>query len=389
MTLLTGLIVISGITALVFSEGALRLYQYLGEQKVLGITPSRTTITWQDHPIIGKVLLTPNTKGWFVTPSREYYSYIQANSEGFNDFDHSILKPDKVYRILFLGDSFVASLQTPLQQTFFKQVERTLNEQHLDKKIEVLAMGLGDSGSAQQFLALREIGIKYKPDLVIQMFLTANDLKNNYPNLQKDPYRPYFEASEDGTLKLIPHFRYSERKNALWKDFFKNLRLVELFLQVRQKYLEYKTNYTLDYPIDYHVYNRNYNEDYQKAWEITQKLILETKALTENAGGKYLLVPLANNEQINKDVWLTLQQTYPNLARADLDLEKPDNLIMGFCKDKEIDCLEMLPVFKDFAASNPSSPTHYHFDGHWNQVGTNLTGEFLSKNLYKLYFSNK
>ncbi len=54
-------------------------------------------------------------------------------------------------------------------------------------------MGRGNTGRAQQYLMLKEYGLKYKPDLVIQMFLTANDVKNNSPVLQNDPYLPYFE----------------------------------------------------------------------------------------------------------------------------------------------------------------------------------------------------
>lgn len=389
---LTLLILFGLIFALLLSEFLLRIYYYLGENQLLGLKPSRTTLKWIDYPRVGKVLFDPNSQGWFVTPSKEYYNFIKINSQGFYDSEHSFNKPEGVYRILFLGDSFVASVQTPLQQTFFKQVEKTLKRFN-DKKNEVIALGMGDTGTAQQLIALQEIGLKYQPDLVIHMFLTANDIKNNSPTLQKDPYRSYLIATKvdnykqslkfslSSNYKLLPPQRYSERSNSKLKEKVKKLRIVELFLQTRQKYLEYKTNKLLDYPVDYHVYDKNYSKDYEEAWNITQKLIIESKRLVEESGGKYILVTLANNEQVNKDIWDGLKKTYPKLAEANLDLEKPDKIIKQFCEENQIGCLQMLPHFKEYVSRNPTTPTHYRFDGHWNQIGTDLVAKFLNSKI--------
>lgn len=365
------------ILTLLIAEILLRIYYYLGEKQLFGIKPARTTLEWIDHPKIGKVLLKPNSSGWFVTPSKEYYSFIKVNSQGFYDFEHSFEKPPDVIRVIFLGDSFVASIQTPLDRTFFKQVEKTLSSIYKNKKIEVIALGMGDTGSAQQLIALEEIGLKYSPDIVIQMFLTANDVKNNSPTLQKDPSRPYFVATPSGELKLLPHKKYSERNNSEIKEKIKDLIIVELFLQARQRFLEYKTNNSLDYPIDYHVYDVNPDKNYLEAWDITKKLILKTKEITEISNSKYVLVTLANNEQVNQSLWSELKRIYRNLAKANLDLEKPDKMILQFCLENNITCLQLLPEFQKFAINNPNTPTHYQLDGHWNQVGTDLVARYL------------
>ncbi|WP_337904911.1 hypothetical protein, partial [Mesomycoplasma ovipneumoniae] len=181
-----------------------------------------------------------------------------------------------------------------------------------------------------------------------------------------------YVLTSKGELALLPHAIYSERHNSGFKNFVKNLRLVDIFLQLRQKYFEYKNNKALDYPIDYHVYDKKYSKDYEDAWQETKKIIIMTKQLTEQNGGKYILITLANNEQVNRNVWNGLIKTYPGLKKADLDLNEPDRNMIEFCGDNNIECYEMLSTFKEFIEKNPSVQTHYFNDGHFNQIGTNV-----------------
>lgn len=365
------------ILGLLILEATLRFYQFLGENSILGIKPYKTTLKWIENPRIGKVFFAPNKKGWFVTPSREYRSFIHINSLGFNDDEHSVNKPANTFRILFLGDSFVASVQTPRDKTFFKQIEKQLNQESKSKKFETIALGLGDTGTAQQFLALKEIGLKFKPDLVVHMFLTANDIKNNSPTLMQDPYRPYFTLDSKGNLKLLPHQQYSKRPGADIKDLIKKSYLVELLLFFRQNIQERNKNTSSDYPIDYHVYDKKLNKDYADAWNITQMIILESRNLVEKNDGKYILVTSANNEQVNKSLWEELKKTYPKMSQANMDLKNPDKLILGFCKKEKLNCIQLLPGFEKFIKKNPNTSTHYRVDGHWNQIGTDTAAKSL------------
>lgn len=371
------LVFLSLLIGLLSLEGGLRFFQFLGENSIFGIKPYKTTLKWIENPKIGKVFFAPNQKGWFVTPYKEYFNIIKTNSAGFNDSEHAINKPKRTYRILFLGDSFVASVQTPMEKTFFKQIEKRLNKNSKGLKYEVIALGMGDTGTAQQYLTLQEIGIKYKPDLVIHMFLTANDIKNNSFNLMQDPYRPYFNLDKKGEIKLQPHLQYSKRGNSKIKDTVKEIYLVELLLSIRQNVQEREKNSSLDYPVDYHVYDKQYSKDYKGSWEVTKKLIVATKNLTEKNNSIYTLVTLANNEQVNKNVWEELKKTYPKMQNENLDLKKPDKLISEFCNKNQVNCLHLLPDFEKFVDNNPNARTHYKIDGHWNQIGTNIAAETL------------
>lgn len=350
---------------------------------VLGITLSvlilelilrfqpRTTLKFYDNNIYGSAYI-PSQSGWFVPATKEYKVWVEINSHGWPDVEHSYEKPEGIYRIVILGDSFVENTQMPFEKRFFRQLQ-----ENLGGKYEVIATGRGNTGTAQQYLILKNYSLKYKPDLVIQMFLTANDIKNNSPELQKDPYLPYFEIDGNGNLKEVPHRKRSERTLSNLKETLKNLRIVEVLLSVRQRYLEEKGASQIGYPIDYHIYDRQYSSEYQKAWEVTKKLILESKSEAEKSGAQYIFISLPNNEQVNSKVQEALFKKYPKAKEANLDFEKPDRILSEFCTENEIKCYFMLPYFKEFVKNNPNTTTHNFYEGHWDQTGVDLATKFL------------
>jgi hypothetical protein len=353
------------IVSLLFVELSLRIF-----------SPPEATLKFYDNPLFGSALV-PNQKELFVSETNEYSSEVQVNSQGWTDVEHNFDKLKGVYRILILGDSFVENFQVPFEKRFFRQLQKKLGN-----KFEVIAMGRGNTGTAQQYLMLKEYGLKYKPDLVIQMFLTANDVKNNSPVLQNDPYLPYFEINENGDLRKIPQIKRSDRKLSSLKEILKKLRLTKAILSLRQKYLERKAiNLSGGYPVDYHIYDSNYSTDYQKAWEITKKLIAETKKLTEESNAKYIFVTLANNEQVSSKVQEEIFYKYPNLKKSNPDFERPDTILKYFSEEGNITYWQMLPYYQNYAKNNPNTPMHFFFDGHWNETGTNLAADFLFENL--------
>lgn len=378
------IIILGSFLGLLVIESLLRGIEFLGQNQLLGLKPMRTSLVWVEDPQIGKFLLSPNSSGWFVTPTKEYFNFVKTNNEGFYDSEHAATKPNDTYRILFLGDSFVASLQTLLNDTFFKKLERQLNNLGFKKRIEIISMGLGDTGTAEQYIALKLLGLKYKPDLVIQMFLTANDFKNNSPVLQNDPYRPYFLIGKDGSLLEIPHLKRKDQKFYQIKEFIKQIRLVEFYLFARQ-------NLSASSSADHQIYDEYYNKDLADSVLITEKLILATKDLVEKQNSKYIVTVLANNEQVNMTAWNQFKQIYHGLEMAKVNLEKPDNLVKKICQNNNLNCFFMLPFFKNFIQNNSQMKTHYLKDGHWNQTGTNLAADFLTESLliyFKQYETN-
>lgn len=146
------------------------------------------------------------TCGWLA---REYYQYngemkdqkgvsypleITFDNFGFRRWGN----PDVANRkkVLFLGDSYTAAIQTSDDRLFYKLLGDSLN-------IEVFAYGAAGFSNVQEYLTLTRYFDEVKPDLVVWQ-LCSNDFIDNYWALEEQAgyrvgvRRPYM--LEDGSL---------------------------------------------------------------------------------------------------------------------------------------------------------------------------------------------
>ena len=80
-----------------------------------------------------------------------YLNRVKWNQTGYFDHDYSVIKPADVYRVVFIGDSYVESVQVPLKSTFHKLTEDAANMSGFtlnNQRYEIIA--LGNSGFGQR-----------------------------------------------------------------------------------------------------------------------------------------------------------------------------------------------------------------------------------------------
>src|SRR5215204_5017934 len=126
------------------------------------------------HPSLGWVLQ-PNTTYLYKIP--EGTVSVTYNSVGWRDLEHEVEKPDGVFRILVLGDSFMEANSVPLDNTFHRQLEKFARA--TGNNVEVINMGVSGYGTLQEYLVFQDIGHLYNPDLVLVGFYDGNDVINN------------------------------------------------------------------------------------------------------------------------------------------------------------------------------------------------------------------
>src|SRR5262249_4865122 len=145
-----------------------------------------------------------------------------TNGAGFHDVEHATEKPDDVYRILVLGDSYIEALQVSIEEGFTQRLERELGSRVGGKRIEVINLGVSGSGPPQYYRILEQKGLAYTPDLVIMAVLPDNDFRDSLPALSGAVFKSYYSIRSDGTLEYIPpdlsglgaHYRSILRRSA-------------------------------------------------------------------------------------------------------------------------------------------------------------------------------
>ncbi len=111
---------------------------------------------------------------------------VRINSDGFRDREFSKIKPENVFRIVFLGDSFTFGWGVELNDSLPKQLESLLNKRDDRVIYEVLNFGVPGMNTWEEVEMFKNKGLRYDPDIVIVGFVT-NDVENE--TLKRELYQ--------------------------------------------------------------------------------------------------------------------------------------------------------------------------------------------------------
>jgi GDSL-like Lipase/Acylhydrolase family len=111
------------------------------------------------------------TKGYELSPGEG-----EINSAGLRDREYPVAKPAATFRIVAIGDSFTFGAGVKQGETYPKRLEAMLNERLGGKgtTFEVLDAGVPGYNTYQELIHLREVGLKFNPDLIVLGFTLSD-----------------------------------------------------------------------------------------------------------------------------------------------------------------------------------------------------------------------
>ncbi|MEK6901837.1 MAG: hypothetical protein AABX37_05815 [Nanoarchaeota archaeon] len=325
---------------------------------------------WHSDSLLGSTHI-PNKITWWC--KTEFCHSFTSNSDGFIDEEFSPEKKSNERRIFLFGDSFMEAFQVDQTNSTAHLLEKRMKEQNENNT--VYNFGVSNYGTAQYLLALLKYTPEYHPDVVIFTLLTQNDLRNVNPSLEPDKCRPFFLPEED-KLKYKPNPclpSATEKIVASSKIF----RYASKGLNLLKQSIYFKRYGEYGIPLDFYVYNTQ-DKNFHQSFFITEQIILNAKAFTEKNGAKFLLVILTNPHQVDDTRWSSLQEQYPKMKTVEWDPLYPDRRLQEFCQRENIDCLFLLPHFRE-EFTQTKEPLHFPKDGHWNERGHELAAEEIHK----------
>jgi hypothetical protein len=149
--------------------------------------------------------LHPHRHGWFIAEGAGVP--VHTTPAGFRDREHTLDKPDGIYRIAVLGDEYSEAMSVRLTETWWWQLPARLQECGFqpDKLTEVLNFGVGGYGTAQEYVLLETAAVRYQPDLVLLQF-SPNDVADNSRALTAQKDRPFFTLDAHGVPRIDDSF---------------------------------------------------------------------------------------------------------------------------------------------------------------------------------------
>lgn len=335
-----------------------------------------------------------------------YSARVSTNSHGWRNREVSVVKPDGVFRVLVLGDSYMAGLQVDDHQTFASELEGLLGRENLPRRVEVINLGVPSYGTDQEYLALREFGLAYKPDLVLLAFYGQNDVSDNYRLLissKSDYPKPFFDVEHDELVQL-PFAGWMPWPIRIGRRIAAHSRL---YLLVRDTLIQYPTTLRMLHSLgivgivpqeddptakaaapwpwpnrwrrQVGVYERNDQwAPRLHAWEITEGLLHRTRKAAEAGGAAFLLVELSSPISVMPKSMLDDLVLHGGAGAVDRDL--PSRRISDIAQRKDIRFVSLVPGFRERIGDSPSELGRYYLrcDGHWTPAGHKLAAELVA-----------
>jgi len=306
---------------------------------------------WRFHPVLG----------WSQNPGAQYdYEvdgepvHIEFNSMGFRDVERSVTNPDHNRRVVVVGDSFCEAVQVNLADTFHQHLQEMLN-QGSEEKWEVINLGVGDFGNAQELIALTEYGIPFGPEIVIFQIFPLNDICNNSIELQglcrspNDPYRPYFEKT-NGALSLTsaqPVRNFLRRHLASFGVLEKAV-LSYLLPPPDPEDEEHRSKRMMELgyaPVDPLL--ATYVEEGQigaveEGWQIFETVLKEMDHIAKERGAHLVPLVIPFEARVGPG-WHELARNVPDLEMVQ---DYPERRIMSVCKELGLEPVLMKEIFE-------------------------------------------
>lgn len=345
----------------------------------------------------GLSILKPNSTFYWIKECLK--NKVKTNSLGFHSKEYNQNKEKDVFRIIILGDSYVEAVQVPLEKTFFYLLEKKLNTLAYKKyKYEVIPFGHSGNGSFLNYLYFKKYGIVYKPDLVINAFLTGNDFRDDSKELTEKYsqqtgdiiafQKPFPFYNEKGEIVFdISNNVYQESKvMVLVKKVAKKSVLI-VFL--RHKYKEIRSNIfskkimnrelngkipskEIDViPVDNQVYLINYPLAWNNIWQTEKKVLRKFNEAVKEIKAKFLLISLADLFRLYP---LDLKGIYKDKNKFDFD--KPEKLLQQIAERNQFPYFALMPIFQERVIKD-KRPISFFCDGHWNELGHQWAAEAI------------
>jgi lysophospholipase L1-like esterase len=317
-----------------------------------------------------------------------YDHIIEFNSQGSRGPEVSYAKPEDVYRILLIGDSFVEAVQVDYAQTFGALLQETLAAHNTDaRRYQVVSIGRTGWGTLQELLYYRHEGRRFQADLVILSFY-INDVADNlpsvfYPDRNNTNYDFVFEDDDvriiDTNQEPLPPNQARRVYNAL-PTFLQQSNTARLLIRLLDPPTPVLTPggvLTRVHPQWYIYVTEPEPEGYAEAWQRTALGLRLLAADVAADGAQLAVMPIFVGAEMVQNVsgW------FPELVEGwQWDDSLPETRLTEILADSPAALVQTRPAYEAYAAAQDGQVYNLLYlrgDGHFNSAGHAVTAQLL------------
>ncbi|GAK54127.1 hypothetical protein U14_05405 [Candidatus Moduliflexus flocculans] len=242
----------------------------------------------------------------------------------------AIAKPSDALRIIGLGGAFGKSGG---EGNYYRLLETDLQRQI--PKTELLNFSMEGLLLAQSADMFMRFGTQYQPDIVLHSLFIGRDLWGD-PSVDLLSYRGIPLEKKRNALAWTPHnFLLRQWLIALCSSTFAHADQAGISYELRWKPRERMEICRKDLPLTH-----------PEIWKTAGQLLDNLARVTQNYHARYILIIHPDQFQVEPRIVKEMKETR-SLALKDFDFQQPQRLLLEYCHDRGIACLDLLPAFQE------------------------------------------
>lgn len=318
-----------------------------------------------------------------------YDHEIVYNHLGFRGPEIAYEKPDDIYRILLIGDSFIEAREVAYEDTIYVQLSTMLADMHTadGKRVEVFGVGATGWGTLQKYLYYHHEGYRFQPDLIVDFFI-INDVADNNPQVLYKDRDIDFSIDDDQVIVVsddtIVQAQVSD-PGSRWLDALPQpLAQTHTAALIRRLVAPPRESVTLAgnlgnaHPQNYIFVREPQIEGYPEGWRRTKAAYeIWAKEAQANAGQLVVVAVDISVERITE-----ISTYYPEEQDQWVwDVDWPYTRLAAILEPLDVTLIVTRNYYADYAESvnrRPYDLLFYLQDGHWNPTGHQVTAALLA-----------
>jgi hypothetical protein len=280
--------------------------------------------------------------GYLPGEVEDYANPVKLNSLGFHDREYTVERPaPATYRILVLGDSYVAAWEVPVAETFHKLLEARLTAEDPLRRAsyQVIAFGQGRTAQETEIEWLRKYGALYHPDMVLLLFFCGNDfMENDATTLAAASRFGTYYINEVAPRKirlyqrllLFPH----SRLNGLLADA-----AAEYYAEHLDRFVPGVSREDLEDP-EIGIYRKPLPPEWPAAFDRTAKLLHLMRRETEAMHARFFLAALSGPQSMGE---VAERELWAQAKDPRFDYQRPERWIREWAEHASVPFVELGP----------------------------------------------
>jgi hypothetical protein len=325
---------------------------------------------WREAHAVYRRFHVPGSSAWLRTP--EFATHLRFNSYGLRGDDVTLEPTPGTLRVLVIGDSFVEAGGVAEDETMVARLQALLDRPN--RPVQVLNAGMYGWGPAEEYLYLEREGLRFRPDLVVQVIYIGNDITNSLPrgrDERENPGGPVFEIDNAGRLRQLPwslpEQGSSERLAAALRSRSWAFRAFET--GVVSKLAEPPSGIT---PRRLSIYRDRESRDVAESWRVVEALLAATNDRARDAGVPFLLAIAPAAWQVDSDDWDAIVRELKLADPNGWNMRKPDQRLTEIANRSGVPVIDLLPPMR---AEATTTRLYFPLDRHWNASGNRVASE--------------